>query len=324
MRGQTATAALRFLGWVEPRSSDLRVGGRARRQTSDLRGGGAGRALVWLLLAEPAVVVTGHPRMRARALATLQRRRQRDRLVTASLGVLVGTALLAAGIVRSPLLAVESVDLVGLDEAQSDAVAAAVGIAAGTNVLDVDLDALAARAEALPWVEVATARRRLPSTIEVRVAVSDAVVAGVVGGTRYLFDARGTAVEAVPVDRASAVSAGADLTSLPELVLLTAPVVGEPALDPGVRAAAAVAAAMPVAVRTWVTGYRATAAGEVEADLRIPGPAGPLAVVAHLGRAEDVAAKAASLAAVVDEALTLGTRITAVDVRIPDRPVARL
>jgi cell division protein FtsQ len=277
--------------------------------------------LAWLGLAEPRIVLSGHPRIRARAAAVLARRRQRDRLVTASLAAVVAVALAGVGLVRSPLLSVEAVRLPGLAPAAAAELSAALGVPAGANVLDVDLDALAARAEGLPWVATASARRRLPSTVEVRVDVREPVLAVDVGGTRYLLDAAAVVVAAVPRGAASAVVPG-DPGALPDVLATTAPVVGRRLADRGVQAAAAVAADMPPGIRPLITAYRPTADGQVDLVLQVPGPRGPVELTAHLGPATDVRAKAAALAALVAEVGRAGLPVRALDVRSPGRPVA--
>ncbi len=278
-------------------------------------------SLGWLGLAETPVVVTGHPRMRERVLQTLRQRRRRDQLVTVSLGALLAIVLLGFGIVRSPLLAVDRVSLVGVSQVQQQALTGLLAVDEGANVLDVDLGVLEEQAESLPWVAVATARRRLPSTIEVRVAVNRPVASAVVGEVRYLLDAEGVAVESMPADAGGGISTRGAVADLPTIVLTDPPLVGEPQADPQVRDLAVVAASMPKALQEWITGYRAAGTDEVDALLTVPTPGGPVEFVAHLGRAEQVRVKAASLAALVDETIGRGLRPRSVDVRIPDRPV---
>jgi cell division protein FtsQ len=272
-------------------------------------------------LAEQPVRLAGHPRIRERAVANLTRRRRRDRAVTASIAALLAIVLLGIGVVRSPLLAVERVALLGLDQSQRAALAEVVPVAPGTNVMDVDLEAVRRQVEAVPWVLRASATRRPPSTVEVRVTTRSPVAVAVAQDGRWLLDAEGVAIE--PVEGDDAVAARGSVADLPEIPVLAAPTVGQPVADRAVRAAAAVAAAMPPAMDEWIVGYRTSAAGEVEAILRVPTGAGAVELVAWLGRPERIRAKAATLAALVDETVGRGRTPAVLDVRIPDRPVVR-
>ncbi len=244
-------------------------------------------------------------------------------MVTATIGALITIALGGIGLARSPLMAVDQVALVGLTAGQQQAVAQTLAVHPGVNVLDVDMEMLEEQAQSLPWVQVATSRRRLPSTIEVRVALNTPVATTVVDGMRYLLDHEGTAVEAAPVADAAAslVSLTGPVEALPMVLVLTAPAVGVPSTDPQVRAAAGIAAAMPAVVADWVVGYQPGDPGEVDALMRFPTGEGPVEFIAHLGRDEDIGTKAATLAALVRETIGQGVRPRAVDVRIPDRPV---
>lgn len=230
-------------------------------------------------------------------------------------------ALLSYGVVRSPLLAVDQVTVIGLDDAQAQVVAAAVSVAPGTNVMDVDLDRVEADAERLPWVSTATAQRRLPSAVQIRVATRTAVAVAVMEDRRWLLDAEGGVLE--EVIGPDAVATTRPVAELPEVTVLQEPVVGRAVAEPSVRAAAAVAADMPRALDEWIVGYATTGGGEVDATLRITTDDGPAELVARLGRPEGIAAKAATLAALLDETVGRGMRPTVLDVRIPDRPVVR-
>jgi hypothetical protein len=322
MTTSTTTSALRYLGLV---ATPSRPAPRpARRSAGGVRRPGPPRGILprilgWLGLAEAPILVTGHPRMRARVLENLRRRRQRDQMVTITVGALLGIALLCLGLVRSPLLDVEDVSVVGLTTAQEEVVSGVLGVSEGTNVLDVDLARLTDQAQSLPWVDVVTARRRLPSTVEIRVVLNAPVATAQVGETIVLLDDEGMAVESVPVG-SQPVSLDRPPDQLPSIQLATAPQVGVPQVDPAVRALAGIAAAMPPALDDWIVGYTPSGIDEVDALMRVPSPTGPVEFTAHLGRAEDIRQKAASLAALVREAVDRGTPFRAVDVRIPDRP----
>ena len=72
-------------------------------------------------------------------------------------------------VVTSPRFAVAEVDVVGNDRRTSEAVVAESGVAVGSNVFALDLDAARARLLADPWIADAALARRLPGTILVQV-----------------------------------------------------------------------------------------------------------------------------------------------------------
>lgn len=271
------------------------------------------RPLVALGLASAPVHLTGHPRIRERALAGLRQRRRREKVVTASIGALLGLVLLSWGAVRSPLLAVEEVAVHGVPTEVSQEVLATAGVRPGQNVLDVDLDEVEARLAALPWVQDATVRRQLPSTVEIRVSTRTAVLLGEFGGASYLIDADGLVI--------GLATAETDTQDLAPITLPTAPVVGRQTDAAPVLAAASVAAAMPPGMEEWIVGYEATSAEAIDVALRVPTDTGPVELVAHLGRPVDVDVKAVTIASLVQETvIEQGMRPRALDVRIPDRP----
>jgi cell division protein FtsQ len=288
--------------------------------------------LEWLGLAEAPLVLEGHPRIRARVLDHVRRRRRRDAVITIGIGTVLAVVLLGIGVVRSPLLWVEDVRIVGVTAAQQQAVADLVGIHEGHNVMDVDLAAVGASVEGLPWVASASVTRRLPSTVEVRVAVRQPVAAAAFGGQLHLLDRAGVVIEQIaipPTELAAGATGPVDLAAipaipvLPEVEVMTAPVIGRPVDDPGVLAATAVADQMPRSLDELIVRYRAGSAGEVDAVLHVPSGDGVVEVLAHLGRPEQVDAKAAALAALIQETIGRGMQPASFDLRIPDRPVVR-
>lgn len=315
-------STLRFLGLVAgPATAHPAASRTAPTRPAPTRPAPGGlHPLRWLGLAERPVRLEGHPRIRERVLANLHRRRRRDQVVAGSVAAVLGLVLLGIGMVRSPLLAVESVDVVGLDPDQHAAVLAAVGVTGGTNVLDVDLTAVGAEVEALPWVEHATVTRRLPSTVEIRVTDRRAVAAVDHLGATYLLDGEGMVLERT-TDEDGTLARPTGGQALPRITVASTPVVGTRIDEPAAVASAAVAEAMPPALDAWVVAYQATPDGEVDATLRIATDEAPAEFVVHLGRVEAIAAKAATVAALVEETVRRGVRPTAFDVRIPDRPV---
>ena len=110
-----------------------------------------------------------NPRIRARRVAVTraQGRRRLRRLVlgAGAVAVLAG----AVGIIVSPLLDVDALDVRGVEEAQVGEVLAAAGIERGEPLLLFDAGAAATRVENLAWVDRATVARHLPGTVRVTV-----------------------------------------------------------------------------------------------------------------------------------------------------------
>ncbi|CAN5193578.1 hypothetical protein BH23ACT9_BH23ACT9_37310 [soil metagenome] len=320
-----STHVLCWLGLAAPATAGPRPSGASRRlaPSAPARLATPRPTLLRLLgLAEGPLVVHGHPKIRERAVENLQRRRRRDSVITISIATLLGLLLLGIAVMRSPLLAVDEVAVLGLDEAQQQIVASALTVASGDNVMDVDLAAVRTEVERLPWVSGATVTRRLPSTVEVRVAMHRPVAVATFGEGLYLLTADGLVTEHT-TDGGRALSTGLTPDDLPRITVAQPPQVGHVLADPAAVAAASVAGRMPALVDEWVIGYDATPDGEVNATMRVPTPDGPAELVVHIGRPEAIIAKAATIAALVDETIGRGMRPTVLDVRIPDRPVVR-
>ncbi|MEE8602319.1 cell division protein FtsQ/DivIB [Euzebya tangerina] len=290
------------------------------------------RALRVAGLVQTPVARTAHPRIRARAEAAARVRRRREmRITLLVLGVAVA-GLVSYGTTRSPLFDIHTVALRGVEPTQAAALAGVLEGTQGTNAFDLDLAAVTAAIDSLPWTSGVVVRRHLPDTLEVRVAVATPVVSAVVEDTRYLVDEAGVVVEAVAPDGRPA-SMSTDAAALPTVTMVQAPVVGDQVAMPSVRNAAAIAAAMPVGLRQWIVSYHAAAdtamgaatpgpRGEVDVLMRIPTAGGEaLEFTAHLGRATDMDRKAAALGALIDEVRARGLTPAGLDVRIPDRPV---
>lgn len=274
-------------------------------------------------LAQTPVTISGHPRIRQRALVNLERRRRRDNLITASLAAVVAIALLSLGLARSPLLSLDTVALKGLTATQEQQVRAQIGVMEGRNILDVDLSTVARRAESLPWVDKVTLRRRLPSMLEIRVSTVRPVAVATFDQTDYLLDAEAKVLEAIAADGSATSLLVADPTALPQVSVATLPQLGQPVADAAVQSALLFAAEMPQPVRDWVRDYRVVPGGGVDAIVAVPTAAGTLDLMVHFGRPDGVRVKAAALVALTEEVLTQGIQAQALDLSIPDRPVVR-
>lgn len=144
------------------------------------------RTLDWPRAAAPI-----DPRIRARRIAVRRHagRRRLQRLFDAGLLLLVLAGFAAA--LRSPLLDVDEVAVAGATRTEPAAVRAALGIARGDQLMDLDLRAAGERVVALPWVREAEVRRGVDGLVTVTVVERTpvAVIEGATGS--HLVDGDG-------------------------------------------------------------------------------------------------------------------------------------
>jgi len=116
------------------------------------------------------------------------------RAATAALeGAIQGSAALG--------LRVGDVMVEGRNETQPAALATALGIRRGEPLLTVDLGAVKARLEALPWVLSASVERRWPQLIYVKLAERSPLALWQQGGKIRLIDTAGTVIEGADTGR---------------------------------------------------------------------------------------------------------------------------
>lgn len=233
------------------------------------------------------------PRLRARRVAVRRAEgRRRLRRIGWALGVLAVLAA-GAGIVVSPALDVDQVQIVGVDGDHRSQVAAALGDPRGEALLLVGTDQLRDDVRALSWVAGVTVERELPGTLRVVVRARVPVA--------WTPPAPGASSQAIQlVDRRGVALAVAEQppTDLPTLV-------GD------LGTAARVAGALPAELRARAATVR-VADGLVTVALRT-GPE------IRLGGAGQVAEKGRVALAVL--AAPGAAQARYVDVRVPSAPV---
>lgn len=114
--------------------------------------------------------------------------------------VLASLAAYAAGrgvslVASTPALQVSRITVDGHERLSTGEVLALVEGLRGRNIIGVDLDDWQQRLLSSPWVEKATLRRVLPSTIEVTVRERRPIAIGRIGSALYLIDAHGIVVD---------------------------------------------------------------------------------------------------------------------------------
>lgn len=245
------------------------------------------------------------PRIRQRRVQVRREEgRRRLHVLAASLAV-AGLLAGGAGITRSPVLDVDYVDVRGTEKTPREALLRATGLSGHPLMVEVHTDQVVRRAEALPWVKDATARRRWPGTV--RIDVTERVAAALVpvdDGRRWaLADVTGRILDVVT----------AKPPGLP--VIGNVRDVGEPgsSIAPAAAASLGVAASLPDILRARVADLAMGPGGEVELQLAPPGG------LVRLGAAEDLDQKYAALLTLLEKVDL--AKLEVIDVRVPRAPV---
>jgi cell division protein FtsQ len=230
------------------------------------------------------------------------RSRAHRRAVRAGLAVLA-VATVAWVLFAGPLLAVRTVQVDGAGSLTAARVRQAAGVAEGTPLLRVDVDAVRGRVALLPQVASVQVSRGWPATLVITLAERVPVAVVQAGDARWLVDRDG-----VPFER---LSGGPPRGVVPLDVAHPGPA------DPATRAALAALVALPAPVREGV----ARAAATTDQDVRLSLSDGTTVL---WGDAADSPRKASVLAALLGQ-MKAGTLHAAqtVDVSAPGAVVLR-
>lgn len=236
---------------------------------------------------------------RRRRVREERRRGRLRRTRTVVVAVLVVAALVA--VERSPLVALDRIEVTGLERLSADEVRQASGLRLGTSTLRLRLGRAADRVEELPLVGEAEASRRDP--LSVRIAVVEREPALVVRGRSQAL-----------VDRDGVVIAEGDDEELPAIVADGA--VPEPGAavdeDPALANAHAAWRGLTGPLRAQVDELRADGPEQLALSLTD----GTRVLV---GRADRMAEKARALGAILED--LEGAEVSHIDVRAPSAPV---
>jgi cell division protein FtsQ len=204
---------------------------------------------------------------------------------------------------RGPLFHADTIRVRGLEQLPRADVLRIAGISPTTNVFTLNAPAAERRLEALPWIADVTITKHLPTTVVVDIHEHVAVA---------ITDSAG--VPRLVAEDGSLLDVAGGLTVLPRIVA------ADDATDElpiqWVEGAARAVAAMDVALRSQIAQVSVMADGELQVDLRSG------AAVAY-GPAEELAAKAEALRAVLRWAARQGESVLSADVRVPATPSAR-
>ena len=229
-------------------------------------------------------------------------RSPRRRAVRVAIGVVL-LALALWFVWAGPLLAVSTVQVDGVSTLPAEQVREAAGIADGTPLLQVDVDAAEARVAALPQIASVEVTRGWPQSVVITVV--ERVPVAVVGepGRRTLVDAEGVLFDSVTGDPPDGV---------------VALVVDDPGPgDPSTMAALTAIRALPRSLLGQVDGVAAPSPEDISMAL-VDG------TVVEWGTAEQSPAKASALEALVGQIASGALEpATTIDVTVPEAVVLR-
>ncbi|MGY1813205.1 cell division protein FtsQ/DivIB [Blastococcus sp. SYSU D00820] len=239
------------------------------------------------------------PRRPRRDTPADRRRRLLVRLAVAVTALVAGAWLVWG----SPVLGVHEVRVDGASSLTAEEVRAAAGIADGTPLLRVDVDAAAARVARLPQVASVEVTRGWPRSVVVTVVERVPVAVVERAGTRSLVDADGVLFDTV--------------TGQPPAGVVPLRVADPGPEDTATRAALGALVALPRDVREQVAQVSATTAQDVTLTLAD-------GTTVLWGSAEDAEDKAAALVALLEQiaAGALEPAVT-IDVSAPSSVVLR-
>lgn len=242
------------------------------------------------------------PRMRRRRIEVLRQEGRRRLKIIVATGCI--SALAAAGwaSLRSPLLDVDRIDVVGARATPQADVVAASGVLLGVPLIDLDEAAARRGVVDLPWVRTASITRGWPSTVTITVVERAAVAAAPAADSRWaLVDSDGQVVAWTNSPRGLPALSGIDPAGPPGSAL-------------GARAAGPlrVAIAVPDELRSRLEAVVAGDGGAVELKLQQGG-------TVRLGTPDQLAEKFRSALSVLAQVDTQG--LSTLDVRIPQSPV---
>jgi len=243
------------------------------------------------------------PRPAPSAVRRRRRPRSRARHRLRALLVLPLVATVAWVLWASPLLGVRSVQVDGAVSLREGEVRDAAGIAAGTPLLRVDVDAARARVARLPQVASVQVTRGWPDRVVITLAERVPLAVVDSAGQQVLVDAQGVLFDTIT----GAPPAGVVPLAVPD------PRPGDAATEAGLAALAA----LPAGVRAQLSGVTATTGQDVTLKLTD-------GRTVLWGDAGNSAAKGRALTALLDQ-LAAGTLDPAgtIDVSTPDAVVLR-
>lgn len=112
-------------------------------------------------------------------------------------GSIVGAIALGAGLLRTPLFAIERIDVIGNAQVSREATLSLSGLKLGEFLVSVDEGAIEHKLEADPWVESATVKSDWPHVVKVKISERKAVAIAQAEGGKWVQLSPGGVVLAV-------------------------------------------------------------------------------------------------------------------------------
>lgn len=194
-------------------------------------------------------------------------------------------------------MTVQRIHTEGPRQSSADAIHAAVGVALGTPIFEVDLDAARERVQAVGWVESATVERHLPSTLRVRIVERTPVALWQHDRRLVMVDRTGAEIAGEAVHRFSHLPVVVGDGALDHMPTLLDAMASEPSLSARVRSA------------LWIGGRRWTLRFDNGLEAKLP--------------ESEIGAAWARLVREVGDHSLLDEPIAVVDLRLPDRTILR-
>jgi cell division protein FtsQ len=141
----------------------------------------------------------GARNLTARAAEVRKVRRQRRKSVVVVLLALSFAAAAGVGVIRSPLMAIDSVSVQGAEMVDEAAIVGAAAVPLGTPLLDLPIEATEQRVQALPEIRSATVKRNLNGRIDVIVTEREPTMALRSGAGFVLVDDDGRQVRTTDI-----------------------------------------------------------------------------------------------------------------------------
>ncbi len=141
----------------------------------------------------------GARNLTARAEEVRKVRRQRRKSVVVVLLALSLTAAAGIGLIRSPLMAIDSVSVRGADMLDESVILDAAAVPLGTPILDLPVEATERRVQALPEIRSATVIRNLNGRIDITVTEREPTMALRSGDRFVLVDDDGRQVRTTEI-----------------------------------------------------------------------------------------------------------------------------
>ena len=194
-------------------------------------------------------------------------------------------------------MTVQQIEASGTERASAAAIRTAVSVQIGTPIFEVDLAAVRDRVQAIGWVDGATVKRRLPSTLHVQIVERTPVAFWQRNRQLVMVDRAGVEIAAESVSQFAHLPVIVGDGALRHMPTLLDAMAADPALSQRVRSA------------IWIGGRRWTLHFDSGLEAKLP--------------ESEIGAAWARLVREIGDHRLLEQPIAVVDLRLPDRTILR-